>query len=68
VLQSELNPHTAIFAACPLKIPLSPALAGAFGMTTINDYVSPAKHVERQAMRIANNAGTEVTDSFVEFF
>lgn len=25
------------------------------------------KNVERQAMRIANNAGAEVTDSFVEF-
>jgi hypothetical protein len=25
------------------------------------------KNVERAAMRIANNAGAEVTDSFVEF-
>jgi len=25
------------------------------------------KNVERQAMRIANNAGAEVADSFVEF-
>lgn len=26
------------------------------------------KNVERQAMRIANNAGAEVTDSWVEFY
>jgi hypothetical protein len=26
------------------------------------------KNVERQAVRIANNAGAEVVDSFVEFF
>jgi hypothetical protein len=25
------------------------------------------KNVERQAMRIANNGGAEVTDSFLEF-
>ncbi len=26
------------------------------------------KNVERHAMRVANNAGAEITDSFVEFF
>jgi uncharacterized protein YlxP (DUF503 family) len=44
------------------------ATLGVVSISDSRDYLDGLmKNVERQAMRIANNAGAEVTDSFVEF-
>ena len=44
------------------------ATIGVVSVSHSRDYLDGLmKNVERQAMRIANNAGAEVTDSFVEF-
>jgi uncharacterized protein len=44
------------------------ATVGVVSVSDSHDYLDGLmKHVERQAMRIANNAGAEVTDSFLEF-
>src|SRR5205807_3849556 len=44
------------------------ATVGVVSVSDSRDYLDGLmKNVERQAMRIANNAGAEVTDSFVEF-
>lgn len=44
------------------------ATVGIVGISGSRDYLDGLmKNVERQAMRIANNNGAEVTDSFVEF-
>jgi len=45
------------------------ATIGVAGVSHSRDYLDGLmKNVERAAIRIANNAGAEVTDSFVEFF
>ena len=44
------------------------ATIGVVSISPSRDYLDGLmKNVERQATRIANNAGAEVTDSFVEF-
>jgi uncharacterized protein len=44
------------------------ATVGVVSVSDSRDYLDGLmKNVERQAMRIANNGGAEVTDSFVEF-
>ena len=44
------------------------ATVGVVSVSDSRDYLDGLmKNVERQAMRIANNAGAEVTDSWVEF-
>jgi uncharacterized protein YlxP (DUF503 family) len=44
------------------------ATVGVVSISDSRDYLDGLmKNVERQAMRIANNAGAEVTDSFLEF-
>ena len=44
------------------------ATIGVVSISDSRDYLDGLlKNVERQAMRIANNCGAEVTDSFVEF-
>jgi len=44
------------------------ATVGVASVSGSRDYLDGLmKNVERQAMRIANNAGAEVTDSWVEF-
>jgi hypothetical protein len=44
------------------------ATIGVVSISQSHDYLDGLmKNVERAAMRIANNAGGEVTDSFVEF-
>jgi uncharacterized protein len=44
------------------------ATVGVVSVSDSHDYLDGLmKNVERQAMRIANNAGAEVTDSFLEF-
>jgi len=44
------------------------ASVGVVSVSGSRDYLDGLmKNVERQAMRIANNAGAEVTDSWVEF-
>ena len=41
---------------------------GVVGISGSRDYLDGLmKNVERQAMRIANNSGAEITDSFLEF-
>jgi len=45
------------------------ASIGVVSVSDSRDYLDGLlRNVERQAMRIANNAGAEVTDSWVEFF
>ncbi|HZQ17328.1 MAG TPA: DUF503 domain-containing protein [Terriglobales bacterium] len=45
------------------------ATIGVVGVSDSPDYLDGLmKNVERQALRIANNAGAEVVDSFVEFY
>src|SRR5579862_4885866 len=45
------------------------ATIGAVAVSHSRDYLDGLmKNVERAAMRIANNHGAEITDSFVEFF
>ncbi len=45
------------------------ATIGVVAISHSRDYLDGLmKNVERAALRIANNAGAEVTDSFVEFF
>jgi uncharacterized protein YlxP (DUF503 family) len=44
------------------------ATVGVVSVSDSRDYLDGLmKHVEREAMRIANNAGAEVADSWVEF-
>jgi uncharacterized protein len=44
------------------------ATIGVVSVSGSRDYLDGLmKNVERQALRIANNSGAEVTDSFVEF-
>jgi uncharacterized protein YlxP (DUF503 family) len=44
------------------------ATIGVVSLSDSRDYLDGLmKHVERQAMRIANNGGAEVADSFLEF-
>ncbi len=44
------------------------ATIGVVSISPSRDYLDGLmKNVERHAMRLANNAGAEVTDSFVEF-
>jgi uncharacterized protein YlxP (DUF503 family) len=44
------------------------ATVGVVSVSDSRDYLDGLmKNVERQAMRIVNNAGAEVTDSFVDF-
>jgi uncharacterized protein YlxP (DUF503 family) len=44
------------------------ATIGVVSVSDSRDYLDGLmKNVERQAMRIANNGGAEVTDSFLEF-
>ncbi len=68
---SDGNAQTARALRSDVRSLSRPLAAGAFGMTSIlesRDYLDGLmKNVERQAMRIANNAGAEVADSFVEF-
>lgn len=45
------------------------AAIGVVSVSHSRDYLDGLmKNVERAALRIANNAGAEVTDSFVEFY
>ena len=45
------------------------ATIGVVSVSDSRDYLDGLmKNVERQALRISNNAGAEVTDSWVEFF
>lgn len=45
------------------------ASVGVVSVSDSRDYLDGLmKNVERQAMRIANNAGAEITDSWVEFY
>jgi uncharacterized protein YlxP (DUF503 family) len=45
------------------------ATIGVVSVSGSRDYLDGLmKNVERQAMRLANNGGAEVTDSFIEFF
>ena len=45
------------------------ATIGVVSVSDSRDYLDGLmKNVERQAMRLANNGGADVTDSFVEFF
>ena len=45
------------------------ATIGVVAISSSRDYLDGLmKNVERQAMRIANNSGADVTDSFVEYF
>jgi len=45
------------------------ATIGVVSISGSRDYLDGLmKNVERQAVRLANNGGAEVTDSFVEFF
>ena len=44
------------------------ATVGVVSISASRDYLDGLmKHVERQATRIANNCGAEVTDSFLEY-
>jgi len=45
------------------------ATIGVVGISDSRDYLDGLmKNVERQATRLANNGGADITDSFVEFF
>ena len=45
------------------------ATVGVVSISASRDYLRGLmENVERSAMRIANNAGAEVTDSFIEYF
>ena len=45
------------------------ATIGVVSVSDSRDYLDGLmKNVERQALRLANNGGAEVTDSFLEFF
>ena len=45
------------------------ATIGVVSVSDSRDYLDGLmKNVERQAVRLANNGGADVTDSFVEFF
>jgi len=58
VATAELNPSSL----------WNQATVGVVSVSDSRDYlVGLMKNVERQALRIANNAGAEVTDSWVEF-
>ena len=58
VATAELNPSSL----------WNQATVGVVSVSDSRDYLDGLmKNVERQAMRIANNAGAEVTDSWVEF-
>jgi len=65
-LRAHFNVATAELDASGLW---NQATIGIVSVSDSRDYLDGLmKNVERQAMRIANNAGDEVTDSFLEFF
>jgi uncharacterized protein YlxP (DUF503 family) len=64
-LRSSFNVAVAELDPSPLW---NQATLGVVGVSHSRDYLDGLmKNVERTAMRIANNAGAEVTESFVEF-
>jgi uncharacterized protein YlxP (DUF503 family) len=64
-LRTHFNVAVAELEASPLW---NLATVGVVSVSDSHDYLDGLmKNVERQAMRIANNAGAEVTDSFLEF-
>ena len=64
-LRAHFNISVAELNASPLW---NQATVGVVSISDSRDYLDGLmKNVERQAMRIANNCGAEVTDSFVEF-
>jgi uncharacterized protein YlxP (DUF503 family) len=64
-LRSSFNVSVAELEPSPLW---NQATIGVVSVSQSHDYLDGLmKNVERAATRIANNAGAEVTDSFVEF-
>ena len=64
-LRSSFNVSVAELEPSPLW---NQATIGVVSVSDSRDYLDGLmKNVERTATRIANNAGAEVTDSFVEF-
>jgi uncharacterized protein YlxP (DUF503 family) len=64
-LRARFNVATAELDASSLW---NRATVGVVSVSDSRDYLDGLmKHVEREAMRIANNAGAEVADSWVEF-
>jgi hypothetical protein len=64
-LRSTFNVSVAELDASPVW---NRATVGVVGISSSCDYLDGLmKNVERQATRIANNHGAEVTDSFVEY-
>ena len=64
-LRAHFNVATAELDASSLW---NHATVGVVSVSGSRDYLDGLmRNVERQAMRIANNAGAEVADSFVEF-
>ena len=64
-LRSSFNVSVAELEPSPLW---NQATIGVVSVSDSHDYLDGLmKNVERAATRIANNAGAEVTDSFVEF-
>jgi len=64
-LRAHFNVATAELDASSLW---NQATIGIVSVSDSRDYLDGLmKNVERQALRIANNAGAEVTDSWVEF-
>jgi len=64
-LRSSFNVSVAELEPSPLW---NQATIGVVSLSDSHDYLDGLmKNVERAATRIANNAGAEVTDSFVEF-
>lgn len=64
-LRAHFNVATAELNASDLW---NAATIGVVSVSDSRDYLDGLmKNVERQAMKIANNAGAEVTDSWVEF-
>ena len=64
-LRSSFNVSVAELEPSPLW---NQATIGVVSVSDSRDYLDGLmKNVERAATRIANNAGAEVTDSFVEF-
>jgi uncharacterized protein YlxP (DUF503 family) len=64
-LRSHFNVATAELDSSSLW---NRATIGIVSVSDSRDYLDGLmKHVERQAMRIANNAGAELSDSWIEF-
>lgn len=65
-LRASFNVATAEMEPSPLW---NQASVGVVSVSDSRDYLDGLmKNVERQAARIANNHGAEITDSFVEYF